>query len=537
MSRWQRYWFASGGRWSAAIVRIAIASAVLLTLLRISHEGSNGDVAGAHTLYRPVGIWMLLGQTPPPGWLVHALWIIAVTTSITMWLGLSTRASTALSFVSALAITSLSFSASEHWSHQYNVVFIAQCAFLGAHGGDVLSLDWIVRTLRGLPALDRPRAYQWSLRLVQLAVAVMFACAAFHKLLHGHFTLRWALSDNLRHQLLVRFDLAGLARPPLVSWLIDDPWRYRTAAVLNLVSQAAPLVACFMVRRPVWRAVFGGFFLVETVALAYIVDLWNPHWLALFAVFIDWDWLLRRHLPDTRDTRDTRDPDPPPSWSQPRGARSFVIAFVIYDLLTALVPSLDQRLNTYPFSGFPMFSTILAKPPYAGHSAYVVVGDHFDVTADPPIDLPTQRWFDHSNRGMFEERDPVKLGKRLAAMWKQAVRRYPETAFHRIRLYLTMFEAPAYPEPAHFEPHPIAVVGELDDAGTFRTMVGPWEPNKITLHAIGVTAGDATLGYYKDDEPVLRPFTGTLDGDPVYTVATTGGVPWLVSSHAAWKWQ
>ncbi|CAN5208283.1 hypothetical protein BH11MYX1_BH11MYX1_45710 [soil metagenome] len=512
-------------------MRIAIASAVLLTLFRLAHDVSTGDVAGAHTLYRPVGIWMLLGRMPPPGWLVHALWIVAVTTTITMLLGLATMASTALSFISALAITSLSFSASAHWSHQYNVVLIAQCAFLGAHAGDVLSLDRVLRTLRGLPTLDRPRAYQWSLRLVQLAVAVMFACAAFHKLLHGHFTLRWALSDNLRHQLLVRFDLAGLARPPLVDWLIDDPWRYRTAAVLNLISQAAPLAACFLVRRPVWRALFGGFFLVETVALAYVVDLWNPHWLALYAVFIDWDWLLRRREPAGTAS------EPPPTWSQQKGARIFVIVFVIYDVATALIPSLDQRLNTYPFSGFPMFSTVLAKEPYAGHSAYVVVGDHFEVTADPPIDLATQRWFDHSNRGMFEERDPVKLGKRLAAMWKQAVRRYPGTTLHKIRLYLTMFQAPAYPEPAHFEPHPIAVVGELDDAGTFRTMVGPWEPNTIAPHGIVVAAGDATLGYYKDDKPVLIPFTGVLDGDPIYTVASTAGVAWLVSSHAAWKWQ
>ncbi len=528
MSRWQRYWFAPGGRFASAFVRIAIATAVLLTLARLSHEVSTGDIAGARTLYRPVGIWMLLGHTPPPNWLVHALWIVAVTTTIAMLLGLAARASTALSFASSLAIASLSFSASAHWSHQYNVVFIAQCAFLGASCGDVLALDWLVRRWRGLPPLDRPRAYQWSLRLVQLAVAVMFACAAFHKILHGHFTLRWALSDNLRHQLLVRFDLAGLARPPLVDWLIDDPWRYRTAAVLNLISQAAPLVACALVRRPILRAFFGGFFLLETIALAFVVDLWNPHWLPLYAVFIDWDWVLRRRVPEA---------EPPPTWSPPRAVRIFIVAFVIYDVATALIPSLDQRLNTYPFSGFPMFSTVLAKEPYGGHSDYVVLGDHFEVTADPPIDPPTQRWFDHANRGMFEERDPAKLQKRLAAMWKQAVKRYPATAFHKLRLYVTMFEARAYPAPAHFEPHPIAVVGELDEAGVFRTMVGPFEPNKITLHSQGVSAGEAKLGYYKNDEPVLQPFTGTLDGDPIYAVAIVDGVPWLVSSHAAWKWQ
>ena len=106
-----------------------------------------------------------------------------------------------------------------------------------------------------------------------------------------------------------------------------------------------------------------------------------------------------------------------------------------------------------------------------------------------------------------------------------------------MRLYVTMFEALAYPAPAQFVPHPIAVLGELDADGTFRTMVGPFELNKIRLHAVNVVGvGDAKLGYYKDDEPVLLPFTGTLDGDPVYAIATTpDGTPWLVSSHADWR--
>jgi hypothetical protein len=527
VSRWQRYWFAEGGRYAAAFVRIAIATAILLSLARLDNNVSTGDVPGSHALYRPVGIWMLLGHTAPPAVVVSALWVIAWAATTAMLLGLFTRASTAASFVASLAIASLSFSASARWSHQYNVVFLAAAAFLGARGGDVLSLDALIRWRRGLPLVDRPRAYQWSLRLVQLAVAVMFACAAFHKLMHGHFTLRWALSDNLRHQLLVRFDLSGLNRPPLVDWLIDDPWRYRTAAVLNLVSQAAPLAACFLFKRPVWRALFGAFFLVETVALAYVVDLWNPHWLPLYAVFIDWDWLLRRRI--THDV-------PPPGWQPPRAIRIFIVAFVVYDVFTALIPAVDQRLNTYPFSGFPMFSTILAKAPYGGHSDYIVEGDHFEV--EPAIDLPTQRWFDHSNRGMFEERDPNRLHTRLTTMWRQAERRYPELRLQRVRLYLTMYEAPAYPAPAHFDAHPVALVGELDADGTFKTMVGPYEPNKITPHPENVDATGATFGYYRDDDPTLIPFTNTLDGDPVITVATTtDGTQWLTSSHADWKWQ
>ena len=217
-------------------------------------------------------------------------------------------------------------------------MFVAQLAFLGARGGDVLSIDWLIRRLRRLPAIDRPRAYQWSLRLVQLAVALMFASAAFHKLLHGHFTLRWALSDNLRHQLLVRFDLAGLPRPPLVDWLIDDPWRYRTAAVLNLISQAVPIFACLFVRRPILRAVCGAFFVIETIALGCVVDLWNPHWLPLVAVFVDWDALVARIW---------RSP-PAQEGPPPRAARVFVIAFVVYDTVASIVPRRSSTSGSTP---------------------------------------------------------------------------------------------------------------------------------------------------------------------------------------------
>src|SRR6185295_11037035 len=150
--------------------------------------------------------WMVFGHLVPPAWLVICLWLLAIGGSALMFVGLFSRTSTVVSFVASLALTSASFSSNATWSHQYNVVFLAQLAFLGARGGDTLSIDALIRRLRGLPPIDVPRGYQWSSRLVQLAVALMFAGAAFHKILHGHFTLRWALSDNLRHQLLVNYD-------------------------------------------------------------------------------------------------------------------------------------------------------------------------------------------------------------------------------------------------------------------------------------------------------------------------------------------
>lgn len=532
VTRWQRYWFADGGRVGLAIVRIAVAIAVLMSLARLSRVGELGAPPG---VYRPVGIWMLLGKTLPPALLVDLLWMLAWGGSVAMLLGLASRAATAVSFGAGVALASLSFAGSATWSHQYNVVFLAQLALLGGRTGDTLSLDAWIRKLRGLPPVDVPRGYQWSLRLVQLAVALMFAGAAFHKIAHGQFTLRWALSDNLRHHLLLRYDLAGLDRPPVVEWLIDDVWRYRTAALLNLASQLAPIFAVIFVRRPWVRLACGAVFVVEVVALELVVSLWNPHWLPLAAVFVDWDWLLRR-------------PVTPAAPGLPaRRIRGFIVAFVVYDAVTAFIPALDQKLNTYPFSGFPMFATIRVAEPYDEHLPYSVAADHFEAIGDAPLDARAQRWLDHHNRHLHMIKDPAKLKARLVAILARVRERYPTANIRTLRHYLTLFETPAYPAPARFTMHPIAITGEISVDGTFRTALGKLAPGRVEARPQGLALTGAKLVYYADDKPVPHelPATqtgnsfaiGALDADPVHVVALVEGQPWLVVTRRSWRWQ
>jgi hypothetical protein len=556
VTRWQRYWFAEGGRSSAAVLRIAIAAAVLLTLRQLATL-STVNIPGPAELYRPVGIWMLFGPLVPPAPVVTALWVIAFVATALMFVGLFSRTSTAVSFVASLALASASFASKDTWSHQYNVVFLAQLAFLGARGGDVLSLDAAIRRLRGLPLHDVPRGYQWSIRLVMLAVALMFAGAAFHKILHAKFTLRWALSDSLRHHLLMRYDLAGLPRPVFADWIIDDVWRYRTAAVLNLVSQATPFAACVWLRRPLVRALGGAFFVIETIALGLVVNLWNWHWLPLVAAFIDWEALVRFILrrpgappaPASPRVVDPRDPavQPEPSWSPPRGPRRFIIAFVVYDAVTAVVPRADQWLNTYPFSGFPMFATVRAREPYDQHLSYGTPGDHFEAISERPLDARAQRWIDHMNRKLYQVTDPVVFHRRLAKILTDVQSRFPAFGIRGLRHYLAIFEAPAYPAPARFELHKIAIMGELDDTGQFRTALGTLDDRGVTLRPNGIATAGARLVKYTDDRPTPydvpatregdRFITGEIDGDPLYVVAVIDDTPWLVATRKAWRWE
>jgi hypothetical protein len=440
---------------------------------------------------------MLGGHHEPPVWMIDALWALAWTGALGMLAGAYARVSQALAFVAGVALAALSYSATKAWSHQYNVVFIALLAFQGARSGDALSWDAYYRRLRGRPALDVPRGYQWSIRLVQLAVAVMFASGMFHKVWHGHMTLRWAFSDNLRHQLLVRYDLAGVPRPAIVDWIIDDAMRYHLAAALNLVTQTVPLAAVFLVRRPVLRACAGAFWVMEVVALGIVMQLWNLHWLPLAAVFVDWEALLRRRsVPPT-----------PEGWRAPRGPTIFVIAFVVYDVVLAFSPGIDQRLNTYPVSAFPMFATIRAREPLDEHLPYSVPGVHFDLEPGAP---GAAEWLDYQYRTVLQVRDAGELERKLAAILHDAKTRYPETKL--VRVYLTIFQTPAYPAPARFEAHPIAIMGEYD--GAFRSHLTRTLP-----------AGPVT--YYGSDIPEPRTGTPPAKG-PLYVVETIDGRPWLV---------
>lgn len=546
MGRWQRYWFAEGGRVALAIVRIAVACAVLLSLAHLADAQSpvTPDV------YRPVGIWMLLGDTRPPETLVTVVWMVAWASSALMLLGVATRGSTAVSFISAVALAALSFSATRTWSHQYNVVFLAHMALLGSRSGDVLSLDWLVRTrLRKLPAIDIPRGYQWSLRLVQLAVVLMFAGAAFHKFAHGHFTLRWALSDNLRHHLLVKFDLAGIERPAVVDWILEQSWRYRTAALLNMLAQATPLIAVIFIRRPFVRLLAGLMFVTETLLLGFVVDLWNLHWLPLVAVFVDWDWLITKLR-----RRPFAHPEVPTSWRAPIATRVFIIAFVIYDVITAFVPTLDQRLNTYPFTSFPMFASIRARAPLDEHQPYSLVGSTFEIAGDVPIDPNAQRWVDHQHRFMHSVRNADELQRRLANVLERMKYFYYGYNPRGVRLWVTIFEVPAYPGPARFAKTRMAILGEITPDGTFRTLLGNVNTDsehgfvELRPHNVEVPP-DTTLVYYRDDVPqaipVPVPLVGTrfdlgyqdLPGNPRYFVAMVRGEPWLVASHETWRWR
>ena len=522
MQRWTAYWFRAGGRTSAAVLRIAIGTSILWMLWRLHSIGYRPESA-PHDVFRAVGILRITGEPGPA--LYAVVKPIAWLATLAMIAGVCSRVSTAVSFVAALVLASYECSFAPTWSHDNNAPLLAQLAFLGAHGGDAWSIDAWWRKRRGTAVPD-DRAYMWSVLLVQLALAIMMASAAYTKLVSGGPTLAWVLSDNLRNQILVRFDFRGVARPPVAEWLVAEPLRWKTAAFLNIVAQLAPLAACFAIRRPLVRAALGALFVTEVIGLDVVMGFSNFHWLPLAAAFVDWDRLLRR---------------PPPASERPtvsRAARRYVAAFVICDALIAFWrwPKLDQLLNLYPLSSFPMFASIRAVPPYAEHHVYEMADVRLEVDSTPAPAPGMQAWITDQVKlhRLVNVRTRDGVREQLVAFHAAARAGFPEYAIRAVRLHLVAIEAAPYPEPARLVRRDVGIMGELAADGTFTSALAPLGRSGDRFTA----ATTAPLAVHHDG--AVRDLATVRDGErqsfelpapPVHVLARAGERLFLVGSR------
>ena len=496
MGWWTRYWSAPGGRIAAAAVRVALAIALLLLLDRIrAMPAVSHPEQVAASVYHPVGILMVF-RSPPPAIAIELAELLAYAGALAMLVGFCTRAATAAAALGALVVASQAMSYQLSWSHDLNVVLLALIAFLGARGGDALAVDVAIRRARNRPPTDA--SYQWSLRLVQLAVGLMFLSACVLKLRSGG--LHWALSDNLRHQLLARYDLTGgIDRPAIVDWMLERSWRYEGIAVLNLISQAMPLAAIVFANRPRVRALAALCFVTEVAALYLVMELGNPSWFPLAAVFVDWDrlwgWITR-----------ARPAGPPAPVRVPRAAAVFIAVFVVFDLAISFTPQLDQVLRTFPFSRFPMFALMRAKQPYAEHQTYELIAGRIELVTDRPI----ERWVqgeidrDYVYRTLHREADRDALHARTVVLLDELHHRYPALAIRGVRVYVTMYQVPAYPAPARLVAHDLGILGELVDSTWTTHYVALPRSGRISLAADPALAG-APLVLYRDGLPAADP--------------------------------
>jgi hypothetical protein len=164
-----------------------------------------------------------------------------------------------------------------------------------------------------------------------------------------------------------------------LQFIVDRPWAYQGLALANLLTQFAPLGACFCVRWPLVRALFGGVFVVEMLGLDFVMGICNPLWFPLVAFFIDWDrlwsWLTCRAAAPDHPAPLTR-----AGWAQAAYACLFLGFFAYVGVF-----HVQARRWTYPFACFQMYSAIQAPRPYHVHQPYLVRTARWDVEAEPAL--------------------------------------------------------------------------------------------------------------------------------------------------------
>jgi hypothetical protein len=527
---WQRYWFPVGGRLNAGVTRVAVATSILLMLGRLREHALIATPEHAPVgSYDPVGILLVTGDTPPPALLITIAYAVAWIATLALLAGAWTRLSAAVSLAASLVAVSFAVSFTPDWPHDNNLPLLALLALQGTRGGDVAGVDGWLRRRRGLPPPPAD-GYEWTPRLVQLIAALMFLAAAAFKMAHAHFTLSWALSDNLRHQILAQFDVNHLPRTPVAEWLLAEPWRYRTAALLSLVNQMLPIFACVAVNRPRLRALFGGCFVLEMVGIGVVMGLWDLHWLPLVAVFVDWDRLVAWN----RRTPVAATPAPLLAARSRRRISIFVAAFAAYDIFISFAyPRVDERLRTYPFSTYPMFALVRARRPYDQHLDYHFVHGRFVVVGAGAHAAAMQDWI-HSGfvyRKLHRIDDPETLRTRLSEILDNLRRRYPGVNVDAVQLWCTVYRVPAHPAPARLEPHDVGLMGELTVDGVWTsamTRASRLADGRVALPLPPQLGSPPSLRVRVDGDLVARPLPFVHQGDRAIVAPPAGQIVMVV---------
>lgn len=377
--RWHAYWLAPATPVGLGLARIGVFLAVLHSYRKTVHDDYAAHLSQRdHDLYSPVGILKTLGDSPPSPDLLEAVATLALVSTLLALAGAATRVSMPVSALTVIAVVSFTYSWGSHWSHGHNIQLLCALMLAFSHAGDSLSIDSLIRRVRGKPPPEPSGSYRWPMMAGQLLVAFMFANASFWKLRRGWEAgslLGWALSDNLRNDLGLSWYRFRGKPPALTHWIISREWAWKSVALGNIAIQVLPLVAVFMHRRPSLRAVFGLVFAVEVIGLWVLLDIFNEEWLLLAVFFIDWDWLLRR-TPNRRSER--------PDTVKAVPIYGLVAPFVGYLLFVGLTQAdLDHEL--YPFSAFPMYASIRASQPYDEHADFHFHNGRITIEATKPV--------------------------------------------------------------------------------------------------------------------------------------------------------
>jgi hypothetical protein len=212
------------------------------------------------------------------------------------------------------------------------------------------------------------------------------------------------------------------------------------------------------------------------------------------------------------------------------------MVYIVLATVVALRPGIDRKYHLYPFTSFPMFSSIRARTPYDVHAPYTFEGGHIELVAPDALPPDLEATLDRYYAKILRLRTRDELAAALPGMLRNAQRLHPGTT--ALRAYYAIYEAPAYPARPAIVTRPIALLATIDASGV-HSLLGSArvDGDTVTLTPGEPSATPIAIETYIDErpEPHASPFTGwqarTPNGHNVVYVARIGENRWVVAQH------
>lgn len=379
---------------SVGICRMGIFGSMLWVYFVLMNALGGGNIVAYAQMaqgapHYSFGLLKILPMPSPAMWGFIAA--MALVSCIMAIVGLCTRPAMIVATVTTLLLATYDAGRLPFWSAPYNVVFLAGLAFMFGRADVSLSVDAKIKDYwRRYPfgAIASSQSYllAWPILLAQTSVALFYFAAFYSKLYTSG--LHYIFSDGMR------FALAATWTAPkefIVPWYIQWLWNSQTlwtfAIIGHLLMQALPITAVFTPRIPRARLIEAVIFVGGMIGIREFMTVWNPWWILLAPLFIDWDHFFRA----AGNAQPIRLPTPQwPAAGTARRAAVLSAVFLGYYLIVILGMRGRVDLN-YPFDNFDMYSSIYADTPYSEHLPFrLFYGDVTMRTKD--CEISEGRW-------------------------------------------------------------------------------------------------------------------------------------------------
>lgn len=288
VNAWDGLWFRPSTPISVSIGRVIIAGLCAHWLWRMAPwRGLTSLMVSAHMprdLYKPTSFIRTLDLPPPSPAMLQLIFYLALLSALFTLIGAFTRLSSKVLAVTMLYLLVLQncWTKVNHNHHALGSILIV-LAF--SRSGDWLSVDaWWGRS-KALP--EKSWQYTWPSQAWRLSFALMLFFASYSKMTTSG--LAWITGPNLRNVILqMHHDQARVDVNAVALWVTAEPWRWKTAAALAVLTQFL-FVGILFFRSLCLHVVFLGMGFGFLIGLRVLMDLPNPTLELLLLALIDYD--------------------------------------------------------------------------------------------------------------------------------------------------------------------------------------------------------------------------------------------------------